>query len=262
VREDPRQAGGYVSHRKPTVTVLRLLPFAVADGPGNMGADEALLDSAAAGTATLRFYGWTTATISLGYFQEAERLRDDPRLAGLPYVRRPSGGEALVHDREVTYALALPPGPPWQTRGESWARRFHLLLRDALAPLGVRTELCPPDGEKRLGDFLCFRHHTPDDLLIGPHKVVGSAQRRPRGALMQHGGILLARSPFTPALPGIAELAGRALAPAEVAAAVAEHFARHTGSDLDPADWSDAERRRADDLAAVKYASDAWNRKR
>jgi lipoyl(octanoyl) transferase len=244
------------------VTVLHLLPFAVADGPANMAADEALLDSAAAGTATLRFYGWTTATISLGYFQEAERLRDDPRLAGLPYVRRPSGGEALVHDREVTYALALPPGQPWQTRGESWARRFHLLLRDALAPLGVRTELCPPDGEKRLDEFLCFRHHTPDDLLIGPHKVVGSAQRRPRGALMQHGGILLGQSPHTPQLPGIAELTGVRLTAADVQAAVVDRFRHSLGWAVEEGDWSAAERSRIAELVETRYATAAWNDKR
>ena len=244
------------------MNVLRLLPFAVAGGPANMAADEALLDSAAAGTATLRFYGWTTATLSLGYFQEARRRLDDPWLAALPYVRRPSGGEALVHDREVTYALALPPGLPWQTRGESWARRFHLLLRDALATFGVRTELCPPDGERRLGDFLCFRHHTPDDLLVGADKVVGSAQRRPRGALAQHGGILLGQSPHTPQLPGIAELTGVRLTPADVRAAVVDRFRRSPGWAVEEGDWSAAERDRVAELIETRYATAAWNDKR
>ena len=88
----------------------RLLPFAVADGPHNMAADETLMASAAAGVASLRFYGWPEATLSLGYFQ-AEKLRlCDPRLAGLPFVRRPSGGATLIHHHELTYCLALPVG--------------------------------------------------------------------------------------------------------------------------------------------------------
>jgi lipoate-protein ligase A len=244
------------------MNLLRLLPFAVADGPTNMATDEALLDSAAAGVATLRFYGWTTATISLGYFQEAGRRRDEPRLGELSYVRRPSGGEALVHDREVTYALALPPGQPWQVRGESWARRFHLLLRDALRSLGVDSELCPPDGEKRLDDFLCFLHRTPDDLLIGSSKIAGSAQRRPRGALMQHGGILLAQSPHTPQLPGIAEVSGVRLTPADVQAAVVERFRRLPGWAVEEGDRTATERERIAELIETRYGTAAWNDKR
>jgi len=241
---------------------LRLLPFAVADGPVNMAADETLLDAAAGGTATLRFYGWTEATISLGYFQEAAARRADPLLASLPYVRRPSGGEALVHHLEVTYALALPPGPPWQRRGVSWVYRFHVLLRDALATLGVRCDLCPADGEKRLGDFLCFLHHTPDDLLIGSSKVVGSAQRRPRGALMQHGGILLAQSPHTPQLPGIAGLSGRRLSVDDLSGAVSERLTEDLGWTVEPGAWSDAERRRIAELIETRYGTAAWNDKR
>src|SRR5262249_21106303 len=104
----------------------RLLPYALADGPHNMAAHAVLLEAAAQGVASLRFYGWSAATPSLGYFQ-SERLRHaDPRLAELPYVRRPSGGATLVHHHEVTYALGLPAGSLWQT-GESWLRRMHAI---------------------------------------------------------------------------------------------------------------------------------------
>jgi lipoate-protein ligase A len=109
---------------------------------------------------------------------------------------------------------------------------------------------------------LCFLHHTPGDLLLDGHKVVGSAQRRQRGALMQHGSILLAASPATPELPGIAELAGRVLAPEEVAGAVAAEWVRETGLPLGPGPWPEAERAHADDLAATKYATRRWNEKR
>src|SRR3954469_17858125 len=104
---------------------VRLLPFATASGADNMARDEALLHSAAdRGVASLRFYTWTEPTLSLGYFQPAAVREGSAALAGLPWVRRSTGGDAIVHHRELTYALALPPGPPWQTK-ESWVCRFH-----------------------------------------------------------------------------------------------------------------------------------------
>src|SRR5262245_26530345 len=96
------------------LSTIRLLPYAIADGPHNMAADETLLEGAGRGVASLRFYGWSEATLSLGYFQPARRRFDAERLASLPFVRRPSGGDALVHHHELTCALALPAGRPWQ----------------------------------------------------------------------------------------------------------------------------------------------------
>jgi lipoyl(octanoyl) transferase len=240
----------------------RLLPFTTAEGPWQMAADEVLLEAAAAGRAALRFYAWSQPTLSLGYFQADALRRSDPRLAGLPSVRRASGGAALVHDREVTYALALPAGAPWQRRGESWLWRMHRIIAAALATLGVEARACDPGGERKLGEVLCFLHHTPGDLLIGPAKVAGSAQRKLRGALLQHGSILLARSPATPALPGIAELAGRRLSAQEVQAAVTAQFARDTGWSLEAGDWTEDERRRIAELIAAKYTHPGWNQKR
>jgi lipoate-protein ligase A len=238
----------------------RLLPLATADGPWQMAADEVLLESAAAGLASLRFYRWLPATMSLGYFQSAAECRAYPGLADLPFVRRATGGEALVHDREVTYALAVPAGPPWQGRSESWVRRMHGIVRDALAALGVQSEPC--GAERRLGRVLCFLHQTPNDLLVDGRKVLGSAQRKQRDSLLQHGGILLAQSPHTPELPGIAELSGRRLGDDELCAAVVKQFARQVGCTLDAADWTEPERRAIAERIASRYGSDAWNLKR
>src|SRR5262249_44203157 len=99
---------------------LRHLQLEGGSGAANMAADEVLLEAASRGTASLRFYTWAEATLSLGYFQPAAE-----RLPGLPWVRRASGGSALVHDQELTYCLALPAGAPWQRGGESWICRFH-----------------------------------------------------------------------------------------------------------------------------------------
>jgi lipoate-protein ligase A len=240
----------------------RLLPFRVADGPENMAADEVLLETAATGEASLRFYGWSGPTLSLGYFQSESVRRSCPELLSLPWVRRASGGSALVHHLEVTYALALPAGLPWQKRGESWLPRMHRLIASALATLGVGVRLCPDTEARKLGEVLCFLHHTPGDLLIAGAKVAGSAQRKQRGALLQHGGILLASSPFTPLLPGIRELTGVAVSAEAVCSAVADQFAQATEIPLPRMDWRPGELERLEELRARKYARAAWNSKR
>jgi lipoyl(octanoyl) transferase len=242
------------------MSAVRLLPFAEADGPNNMAADETLLEGAGAGQASLRFYGWSSAALSLGYFQTHIVHISDPLLAHLPYVRRPTGGAALVHHHELTYALALPAGTPWQSRGDSWLLRMHAIISEALTGLGAAVESV--GQEAKHGNVLCFRHHTPGDLRIGPNKIVGSAQRRQRGALLQHGAVLLTASPYTPALAGVAELSGRLLSAMEVVEAVKECFVRRTGWRLRAGDWNEEERRRVDGFVAEKYSRPAWNDKR
>src|SRR5205823_294304 len=171
---------------------LRLLPYELADGAHNMAADEVLLESAVAGAGSLRFYGWTEATLSLGYFQPHRIRGSDERLAKLPFVRRPTGGGILVHHHELTYALGLPASLVRQEH-QSWLGRMHTIIAQALSGLGVSTATVAE--EKQAADLLCFQHFTAGDLVVNAAKVVGSAQRKQRGALLQHGAILLATSP-------------------------------------------------------------------
>ncbi len=234
--------------------------YQAADGPHNMAADEVLLEGACAGTASLRFYAWSEPTVSLGYFQPRDDLRAVPRLADLPVVRRASGGKALVHHHEITYALALPAGPDWQY-GEPWLRIVHRAIAVALGWLGVAARLHePPDLHPETP--LCFLHLTAGDLLVGGAKVGGSAQRKHRGALMQHGGILLAQSPHTPELPGIRELTGRDLAAVDTCAAICRALLRETGWALAPRGWTPGEAARVAELVATKYGGREWNDKR
>ena len=258
----------------------RLLPYACADGPHNMAADEALLQTAAAGsekgdcpplfqgtvpffgpcTASLRFYGWSEPTVSLGYFQP-ERVRlEDPNLAALPFVRRPSGGATLVHDHELTYCLALPAGP-WQ-RGEPWLVRMHRIIAAALMDLGVRMQMHEGQAQRHGKSFLCFRQFTPGDLLINSAKVVGSAQRKQRGALLQHGAILLARSAHTPTLPGIRELSGITVTASQMIKALVHSFVSLLNAHVVEDGWtSHAERARLE-LITARYSQDKWNHRR
>lgn len=241
---------------------IRLLPPSAADGATNMAADEALLETAAdRGTAALRFYTWAEPTLSLGYFQPAA-VREEPRLAPLAWVRRATGGAAIVHHRELTYALALPAGSPWQS-GEPWVCRFHHVVQAVLADHGVRAHGVVCGEEVKLGPVLCFLHQTPADLAIDGSKVVGSAQRKMRGALLQHGSILLNRSEFAPDLPGINDAAGRVLfTPESLAGLLVERFAADTGWDVRPGGWSEGETTRIAVIRAEKYANPDWNAKR
>jgi lipoate-protein ligase A len=239
---------------------VRLLPFAAASGPLNMARDEALLHAAAGrGVASLRFYTWVEPTLTLGYFQPS-----GDRLPGVAWVRRPTGGAALVHDpaHDLTYSLALPPGSDWHPPGESWVCRVHHAIRDGLAPLGVTAKAVVCGEERKLGEVLCFLHHTPGDLVCGGSKVAGSAQRRWKGALLQHGSVLLGRSPLTPHLPGIRELSGVGVSGQELAAAVVERLGAVTGWRVEPGDWTPAELAVADRAHADKYTSAEWNDKR
>jgi lipoate-protein ligase A len=240
---------------------VRLLPFETLPGPLNMAADEALLHSAVGGVASLRFYGWSGPTLSLGYFQPAADRLADLLLAGLPWVRRATGGAALVHHHEVTYALALPPGREWHG-GESWACRFHHVVTAALAAAGAKTKSVVCGQEAKLGPVLCFLDQTPGDLVAGAAKVVGSAQRKQKGALLQHGGILLARSEYAPRLPGLFELTGVRLTAERVAKLVTAQFAADTGWEVVPGDWTTDELALRERIAAERYSSADWNEKR
>lgn len=242
--------------------IIRLLPYADADGAANMAADETLLRSAAEGTASLRFYGWTTATLSLGYFQPCAVRLADPLLAALPFVRRPSGGATLVHHHELTYCLALPPGAPWQS-GQSWLPRMHRIITRALADLGASQRLEQVEQTPiKHGAVLCFQQYTPGDLLSADKKVVGSAQRKYHQALMQHGSILLAQSDHTPALPGMRETSGITLAIEPLQNAIVQLFSADADWRVQKGDWTNVEIDCIQKWIEEKYATPAWNEKR
>lgn len=243
-------------------SLLRLLPFAAADGTTNMARDEAMLESTSErGLASLRFYTWTEPTISLGYFQ-ASASRALPRFAPLAWVRRSTGGAGIVHHHELTYSFALPATLEWKS-AESWICRFHQLIRDVLDERGVASRLVVCGEEKKLDDVLCFLHHTAGDLVVNGSKVAGSAQRKLKGALLQHGSILLAASEHAPELPGIHDLAGKELfAPESLAVRLAKKFADETGVRLEPADWTPTERDRVAGIRGEKYATLEWNGRR
>ncbi|MSR31955.1 MAG: lipoate--protein ligase family protein [Gemmataceae bacterium] len=231
-------------------------------GAEAMAADEVLLQRAQNGVPLLRFYTWSEPTVSLGYFQLSQLLLDNPQLNSLPWVRRQTGGEALVHHLELTYCLVVPTALAG-SRPAIWQTRMHQAILEGLQDLGhgLGTMDLP---ELRLdpSGLLCFLHHTPMDLVFKNHKVAGSAQRKTRHGLMQHGGILLGRSPHAPTLPGVRELSGKDILPGELAAAMCKRFCAQLGWKETPASWAAEEKSKVKELAREKYGSEEWGRKR
>lgn len=211
---------------------------------------------------TLRLYQWDPPTISLGYFQPYAEYTSLPPPAGdLPVVRRLTGGGAILHDQELTYSLTLPSDHPLLSQGAS---RLYELAHDAviacIRSLGLEAAYAgeTDDSGPARGPFFCFQRRHRCDLLIGPDKVAGSAQRRTREALLQHGSIILSRrysQQESASLPMPLEESIQ-----QVRSEYPQHLAEVTGQILEPGDWSPAERTLAADLAS-KYAGDAWTRR-
>ncbi|MDE2662784.1 MAG: hypothetical protein OXI39_07260 [Gemmatimonadota bacterium] len=177
-----------------------VLPYAVADGARNMAVDEAMLELAAAGSTLLRFYGWEPWCLSLGRHQRAPdrllgRSPDDLR-PGVDAVRRPTGGRSVFHGPEITYAFACPARAWGGPRAVLHA--VHRALAEGLRALGVPLDEVGSDGAEasfaeaaRISAASCFRDPAPGELTARGRKLVGSAQCRRHGGLLQHGSILL-----------------------------------------------------------------------
>jgi lipoyl(octanoyl) transferase len=180
-------------------------------GVRNMALDEALLEAALErGICTVRWYRWETATVSLGYFQEADAVALSPELAGCPVVRRLTGGGAIVHHHEWTYSCAVPSNHPLAAEPGRLYGLVHERIIVALAECGIEATLRGAASTGSNVAFLCFGRGDARDVVLRGHKIVGSAQRRRKGAVLQHGSVLLRRSQFAPQFTGALELAGLA----------------------------------------------------
>jgi lipoate-protein ligase A len=237
-----------------------------ADGVWNLGVDEALLTCARSdGPFVLRFYRWRAATVSLGYFQSLkDRLRHRASLS-CPVVRRPSGGAAIVHDREWTYSLIVP-AAHWAARpARTFVLLVHRALVETLRELGWGDAHC---AERRDQDrpaassFLCFQRRQEGDVLVGGVKVAGSAQRKKSAALLQHGTLLLARSRSAPELAGLAELGRDPGDGTALGEAWRRRLAQELAVELTPSVLTAEEEETARRLAESKYAALDWTERR
>jgi lipoate-protein ligase A len=174
-----------------------------------MRIDEDLLNQASQDDVnTLRFYQWSEPTVSLGYFQK--EVRPPEGLEQLPVVRRLSGGGAILHDQELTYSVSLGRSHPCVKDPTGIYRIVHAAIIECLSELDFDCTLRGDENSDPANkSFLCFSRSDPNDIVHAGTKVVGSAQRRRRGAVLQHGSILLRASEFAPELPGVFDLGCR-----------------------------------------------------
>lgn len=273
-------------------TRWRLLDTDFADAAANMAIDEAIQRTHAAGNAppTLRFYGWDPPAVSIGYFQKMkdEVDIDACRAKGFGLVRRPTGGRAIFHHIELTYSVAIRaeflPGSVLET--------CHVLsqgLFQGLRKLGAQPDVSAGEPDpRRMGmgaessSAACFDTPGAYEMVIGGRKVVGSAQTRGHGTILQHGSLMLdldvellfsllklpphlkerlAQS-FRRKAVGLKEALGREVAWEEARDAMTAGFAEALGLELIPGTLTDEEKTLATQLYQEKYGNDAWNLKK
>lgn len=180
----------------------------------NMAIDEAMLEFADQHqVVVLRLYEWSEPTLSLGYFQKVGEREEHEASRSISLVRRATGGGAIVHHHDLTYALAIPQASSTVGAAPATYAAVHAAMVEWLNEMGVaarqweETYKLPTPGAPSAGlsktEFLCFHRRSSGDVVVGEHKVLGSAQRRGKAALLQHGSLLLATSQYAPSLVGL-----------------------------------------------------------
>lgn len=267
-------------------TTWRLLKTPAQDGAMNMAIDQAIMEAVAAGFAppTLRFYAWEPACLSLGYTQPIEDV-DRARLQtrGWELVRRMTGGRAILHTDELTYSVAVKKGHPI-VEGDIIAsyRRLSRALVTGLELLGAA-----PQADKRSDHRpdskgpVCFEVPSHYEITVNEKKLVGSAQVRKFGAVLQHGTLPLTgditrildalvfesdekrerlRERVRSRAATLADVLGTQLAWQHAAETMARSFQSTFDLDLVPADdLTPEEHARALELVTEQYATEAWN---
>lgn len=264
----------------------------------NMAVDEAILIAQSEGKAppTLRFYGWNPATLSIGYFQKAEEEVDFETIKqhGIGFVRRPTGGRAVLHDQELTYSMIVPeeyPGMPktvteaYRVLSEGLLYGFQNLQLDAkMVNLSSEEE---KSKYAATGSAACFDSPSWYELVVEGRKVAGSAQTRQKGIVLQHGSILLdmdidllfdllqfpservkqrLRDSFSQKAVAINDLRRivklEPISMEQVEAAFLKGIAEGLKVDLEPGELTSFELEWMDRLVAEKYGNREWNFRR
>jgi lipoate-protein ligase A len=266
----------------------RILKMPASSGAANMAVDEAILEAVAASESppTLRLYAWDPPCLSVGYAQPIDDV-DAGRLGqfGWDLVRRPTGGRALLHVDELTYTVVAPEAHSLVVGGVLASyRRLSRALLAALRLLGLEAESrnAEPVPQEARDDPVCFQVPSAHEITVGGKKLVGSAQLRRRGCVLQHGSIPLhgdiarvcqalrydgdterlgAAARLRARATTVEEQLGRSLGWEEASAAVALGFQEALGLDFDPLPLTPNERSRSDTLCRQRYTTLAWTQR-
>jgi lipoate-protein ligase A len=265
----------------------RLLVHEPARGATNMAVDEAIALEVAARRSppTFRLYAWEPACVSLGRNQPYGSI-DGERCARLGYdvVRRPTGGRAILHTDELTYSLVAPDDHPLM---QGMILEVYLVISRGLVAglerLGLSAQTAPESN--RVGpdaSAACFEAPSAYEIVVQGRKLLGSAQNRRAGYVLQHGSLPLVgdlsrlvdclttaseeeRAALRKSLAGhavtVEEALGRAVDFDEAVAAMAAGIEEGLGIRLDAGALTEEEERCAMQLAREKYGDDAWTRR-
>jgi lipoate-protein ligase A len=180
-------------------TAWRLILDGDHTGARNMARDVAILEAVSEGTSpsTLRLYGWNPPCLTLGRHQHTDAADlDFCRAEGIDVVRRPTGGRALLHHLELTYAVIAPLGvvPLPRALQEAYSRICGALVR-AMRILGIDAVLTGGEVNLQLPGprtaIPCFEAPAGGEVVVAGRKLIGSAMRAHSGTILQHGAILL-----------------------------------------------------------------------
>lgn len=242
-----------------------------------MAVDELLLAAAVDhGLATLRLYQWNEPTLSLGYFQSYDDRQQHAASHSCSIVRRQSGGGAILHDCELTYSLVLPAGSPFARNAENLYLIVHQAIIAALSEhialpsqWTLRLREAGPNQPSSSEPFLCFQRRARGDIVLASNsaasevwKILGSAQRRHRGAILQHGSLLIQRSRAAPELPGIADLTGICPNIDQLSVAFPALLGHALGFDWNLSPLPENLKQAAYELEQSKYKSAGWTHRR
>ncbi len=265
----------------------RLIYDPPTTGARNMAIDEALLRSVAAGLQppTLRLYAWSPPCLSLGYGQAASDVDwDAVARHSWQVVRRMTGGRAILHTDELTYSLMLPLDHPLAQGDvvQSYRTISEALLR-ALRLLGAQPAAEPMAGASAHADPVCFEMPSHYEITVGGRKLIGSAQARKHGGLLQHGAFPLvgdlgrvcdvlryasaserelAKQRLSQRATTLEAVLGRVITWQQAADAVSEGFRQAFAIDLAAGTLSADETELADRLTVEIYDTRAWTHKR
>ncbi len=267
-------------------TTWRLVITPPASGAWNMAVDEAILEAAVRGevASTLRLYAWEPPCLSLGYAQEYSDA-DLPQLSALGWqlVRRPTGGKAILHTDELTYSVAGPADEARLSGGvlESYRRLSDALLL-ALSFLGAQASAHPQAGPLSTSDAkgpVCFEMPSNYEITANGKKLIGSAQSRRLGGVLQHGSLPLygdlaritrvlvfaseisrrqAAERLLQRAATLEQVLGSALDWQTAAQAFASGFEQALNLELLTSPLTPGESERANQLVQEKYGNQAW----
>ena len=242
---------------------LRLIEHAPGPAAWNMAVDDALFQLAR--TPTLRLYGWSPHAVSLGWFQRFADFADLP--PGTPVVRRTTGGGAIHHGDEITFALVVSPDLLPRDVAASYGL-LHDAAIGALAAAGVVAERFAggSPAAARPHDRWCYREPGRDDVVTVHGKLLGSAQRRvqrPTPRVLHHGSLVLQRPELTPFAAAAADaVAVDDALRARLRAGLAAAFAAALELPLAAGELPPAETTLAEQLAARQYGDPSFPRRR